>query len=246
MVKNPAAQILIVDDDPGTTEGFRCILSLEGFDVRTALTARDGIDQAGRLRPDLLLLDLRLPDMTGLDVLRSLRNARIDVPCVMMSAWASVAETADAFKLGVRDFVEKPLDEKELVRIVRGSTNRLSVVVDWRVVETVRIIEQRYGEPGMSLRVVARELDVSVEHLCRLLKRQTGTGFGRRLHETRVHEARRLLRETNMSVKEVAYRTGYSDTARLSHYFKRFCRVLPTAFRQAERASPSTPTGRNQ
>lgn len=245
-MRDPATQILIVDDDLGTTEGFRCILSLEGFDVRTALTARDGIEQVRRLRPDLLLLDLHLPDMTGLDVLRSLRDASIDVPCVMMTALGSVRETADAFKLGVRDFVEKPLDEKELLRIVRGSTNRPSSAVDWRVVETVRIIGRTYNEPGLSLRAVARQLDVSVQHLCRLLKRQTGTGFAYRLHETRVHEARRLLRETNLSVKEVARRTGYCDATRLTHYFKRFCRVLPAAFRQAERASPSTTTGRNQ
>lgn len=239
-MRNHAPQILIVDDDLGTREGFTRILSLEGFDVRTAGCGCDGVELARDLQPDLLVLDLSLPDMTGLDVLRAIREASLDVPCVIVTGYGSVAAAADAFKLGAREFVEKPIDDTELLAVVRSAAASQSAAVDWRVVETVRIIGQRYRDPGLSLRGIARELEVSAEHLCRLLKSQTGTGFAKRLHETRVHEARRLLRDTNFSVKEVAYRTGYADATRLGHYFKRFCRVQPTAFRQAERASSPT------
>lgn len=246
MVKDVAQHILIVDDDAGTREGFRCLLSIEGFDVRTAPTAREGLLLARTAPPDLLLLDLHLPDMHGLDVLRSLRGASVDVPCIVMTGFGSIAEAADAFKLGARDFVEKPIDAEHLLKMVRTTVGRRPPAVDWRVIETMRIIHERFHEPTLTLRSVARELEVSVEHLCRLLKRQTGSGFARRLHEARVVEAKRLLGATNLSIKEVAFRTGYPDATRLSHYFKRFCRTLPTAYRQAERESRSTIDGRNQ
>jgi YesN/AraC family two-component response regulator len=245
-VKKVAQRILVIDDDVATREGFRGALTRSGFDARTAGTARDGLVMAADGWPDLVILDLGLPDMHGLDLLRRFRDAHLEAPCVVMTGFGSVAEAAHAFKLGARDFIEKPIADAELLRVVREIVDERSSTVDWRVVEALRIIEQRYPQADLSLRGVARELEVSAEHLCRLLKRQTGTGFGRRLHEARVQEAKRLLRETNLAVKEVAFRTGYSDADRLSHYFKRFCRVLPTAYRQTARGASSIVQGRNQ
>jgi two-component system response regulator YesN len=78
---------------------------------------------------------------------------------------------------------------------------------------------------------------VSIEHICRLLRRDTGRGFRTHLHQVRIQEAKRLLQQTNLSVKEIAYRTGYANTTRLDHYFKRLCGVLPSVFRQKLRDS---------
>jgi AraC-like DNA-binding protein len=73
---------------------------------------------------------------------------------------------------------------------------------------------------------------MSTEYLCRLLKRETGNGFCFHLHGVRVREAQRLLRDTQLSAKEIAYHTGYATTSRLDHHFKRVCGTLPIEFRR--------------
>ena len=237
------SRVLLIDDDLGTLETFGFILRLEGYEVSTAETGSAGLDLLELKPHDVVLADLRLPDMTGIDMLRTLKTNELHVPCVIMTAFGSVASTVEAMRLGAHDFVEKPLTEVDVVRIVACAIERRppcdirdTVPIDWRVVATSRIIQLRFSEPDLRLHVIAKELAVSIEHLCRLLKKDTGSGFNDHLHKRRVEEAKHLLADTPMSVKEVAHRVGYSTTSRLGHHFKRLSGQQPTKFRQEIRA----------
>jgi len=248
-------RILVIDDDLGTLETFGAILRLDGWDVAGAGTGREGLNVARGLPSDAALVDVRLPDMTGIDVLQILRRELPNIQCVIMTAFGSISSAVDAIKLGARDYIEKPLTETDLLAVVRRAleiptsdpalsmnpvTQGIDAQVqptDWRVIKTLQIIEQRYRECDLRLSDIAGQLDVSIEHICRLLKRDTGSGFRMHLHQTRIREAERLLQQTNLSVKEIAYLTGYTNTTRLDHYFKRFCGVVPSVFRQRVRDS---------
>ena len=184
--------------------------------------------------------------MTGIDVLRALREMRADVQCVVMTAFGTVGSAVEAMKLGARDYIEKPLTEDDLLDVVRraadgardpSTTPSATRVNSARVAGILGMIERRFYEPGLRLSAIARELGLSSEHSCRLLKQETGAGFMLHLHRTRVEAAKRLLRDTDLTVKEIAYRTGYANTSRLDHYFKRMCGVLPLAFRVTARWS---------
>jgi YesN/AraC family two-component response regulator len=237
-------RVLVIDDDQGTVETFAFILRLEGFDVSTAQTGAAALDLLRSESHDVVLADLQLPDMTGLDVLRTLHRSKPHVPCVIMTAFGTVASTVEAMRLGAQDFVEKPLTEVDVVRIVRHATehsSRLDVgdpaTIDWRVVETTRAIELHFREPNLRLYAIAKQLEVSIEHLCRLLKRDTGDGFNDHLNRRRIEEAKHLLADTPMSVKEIAYEVGYRTTSRLGQHFKRLCGRQPTKFRREIRAN---------
>ena len=234
------SRILVIDDDPGTLETFGAILRIAGYDVGIAANGVDGLRLARDRACDLIVADLRLPDMTALELFRTLRSDGADTPFVIMTGFASVGSAVDAMKLGVRDYVEKPIKEDHLLKLA------LAVVPqrppdqpsDRRVSEALQIIDDNYGDPRLRLRDVAHRVSTSVEHLCRLFKRETGKCFHEHLRLRRIAEATRLLQCTTISIKEIAYRCGFSTTTRMDRHFKICCGRKPSQLRPAPPSRP--------
>jgi DNA-binding response OmpR family regulator len=111
-------RILLVDDDLGTLVGYSGILRCAGFDIRTAMTATECLTLLKSDDVDLVLCDLRLPDMSALDILRTSSLMRWRTRFVIVSGHGTVTETAEAFRLGAKDFVEKPLFDTDLINVV--------------------------------------------------------------------------------------------------------------------------------
>ncbi len=104
-------QILVVDDSEEIRDVLRnMILGPQGFDVLTARDGQEGLELALAQRPDLVLLDVNMPRMTGLQVLEELRKANYEYPVVMMTFEGSEEIAVQAFRLGVRDYLIKPLE----------------------------------------------------------------------------------------------------------------------------------------
>jgi two-component system response regulator YesN len=244
--------VLVIDDDLGMCEMFADALHSAGYDVVTANTGQKGLNLA-RSRPfDVILADLRLPDMSGVDVLRMLRAEREDVPLVIMTAFASVVSSVAALKLGALDYIEKPLGDTDLVEVVNSAANasaarrtpHMTATLcsnaigdagnsrDARVTWALGTIERRYEEFDLSSADVAREVGVSIGHFCVLLKRETGHTFGTHLHRCRVAKAKKRLRETTRSIKEIAFSVGYRTTKQLDRHFLRHGRTTPIAYRR--------------
>ena len=112
-------QVLVIDDDRSTLEGFAGVLRYGGFDVATAETGREGLSAVQRHRPDLVLADLGLPDLSGVDVLLELRAGRIGVPLVIVTGFGSTRVAVEAIRAGACDVVEKPLVGDDLLRVVK-------------------------------------------------------------------------------------------------------------------------------
>jgi CheY-like chemotaxis protein len=120
------AQLLMIDDDPGTLQGLGGILRLAGHDVATASSGLEGIDLLEQQQMDLVLSDLRLPDMSGLEILRYLRlhDRHTTVPFVMVTGFGSTKDVVTAMRLGAADFLEKPVWEDGLLRTVETALAR--------------------------------------------------------------------------------------------------------------------------
>jgi CheY-like chemotaxis protein len=112
------ARVLIVDDDLGTVETFAGILRTAAHTASVALSGAEGLSLAMATGHDVILLDLRLPDISGLEFLSELRVNQFAVPVVMISAFATMATRAAAKQLGAVAFVEKPIDDAALLNIV--------------------------------------------------------------------------------------------------------------------------------
>jgi len=116
-------RILIVEDEPGLAESVRYALETEGFEVVVADTGVKGLDLARNGAPDLVLLDLMLPEMSGLDVCRLIRSSS-DVPIIMLTAKDSEADKVTGLELGADDYLTKPFSMRELIARVRAHLRR--------------------------------------------------------------------------------------------------------------------------
>ena len=115
--------VLIVEDDIHTTELVRMYLARDGHKVLTATDGLEGLRVAGEARPDLVVLDLMLPGLDGMEVCRQLRETS-DVPVIMLPARVEEADRLAGLDLGADDYVTKPFSPKELAARVRAVLRR--------------------------------------------------------------------------------------------------------------------------
>ncbi len=114
-----ARTLLIIDDDDANCRLIKAIFGAEGMDVAAARDGQSGIDHARAERPDVVLLDLRLPGLDGLEVLARLRQELPAVPVVMLTAHQDVKTAVRATQLGAFDYLTKPFHNEEVVVVVR-------------------------------------------------------------------------------------------------------------------------------
>lgn len=123
-----AKRILVVDDDPTALRLIGYSLQQEGYDVLTAANGLDGLAQARQLHPDLIILDIMMPDLDGFEVCRRLRAdpATRRLPVLMLTAKGQVADKVAGFRAGADDYLVKPADPGELVARVAALLTRAS------------------------------------------------------------------------------------------------------------------------
>lgn len=114
--------ILIVDDNALNLKLTRALLVKEGFEVRTAADAREAISQLESFQPHLILMDMRLPGTSGLELTRQLRNDGrwSDVIIVALTAYSSKGDEEAALKAGCNGYIAKPIDTRTLPQVLRG------------------------------------------------------------------------------------------------------------------------------
>jgi two-component system response regulator RegX3 len=122
-VEEVMTRVLIVEDEPSYVEALRLALGAEGFEVDAALDGKAGVERFRDRRPEVILLDLMLPGISGLDVLRAVRRES-DVPVIVVSAKGAEADIVSALELGADDYVTKPYSARELVARIRAALRR--------------------------------------------------------------------------------------------------------------------------
>ena len=108
------ARVIVVDDEENLAQFLQIMLTKEGYDVSTALSAQEALTQMEKEPADLVLTDLMMPDMNGLELLRELRSVQPSTECIVMTAYASVDSAIEALKLGAADYITKPFKVDEV------------------------------------------------------------------------------------------------------------------------------------
>ncbi|POM26727.1 Response regulator MprA [Actinomadura rubteroloni] len=121
---NAPYRILAVDDDPAILRALRRGLALEGFGVESADGGRGALAAAERTPPEAIVLDVSMPDLSGIEVCRTLRERGVDVPILMLSALDEVADRVAGLAAGADDYVVKPFDLTELALRLRALLRR--------------------------------------------------------------------------------------------------------------------------
>jgi DNA-binding NtrC family response regulator len=173
-------RILVVDDEPDVCESLEALLGLEGYAVDLALTAGEGLRKLEARNYDLVLLDLMIPDRSGLEVLREIRERDRETPIFLITAYGSVEVAVQALKAGATDYFAKPWENEKLVREIDGAISKRRL--ERENIQLKRVLRQRYAFPnivGKSQRMV-RILDlvaqVAPSRATILITGETGTG----------------------------------------------------------------------
>jgi two-component system response regulator PilR (NtrC family) len=122
------ANLLIVDDELGMRQFLTHLLQREGHTVRVAENGQQGLTLIREQPPDLIISDIRMPDMDGVELLRAAREFLPEVEVIMMTAFANVDTAREAFLLGAYDFVQKPFDNDLLKETVARALQKISLV----------------------------------------------------------------------------------------------------------------------
>src|SRR3984885_15571271 len=125
-VSNPesAARILIIDDEAAIRESLETLLVLEGYAVDLAPEGQAGLRAIDSRNYDLVLLDLALPRLNGLEVLARIRERQPNLPVIMITAYGTVGNVVDAMNGGAQNFVQKPWDNEKVLADIRAATAR--------------------------------------------------------------------------------------------------------------------------
>ena len=123
-MENKAPKILVVDDDQYITGLIQQILEAEGFDVTAANSGRSALEKAAASEPDLVLLDINMPDMNGYEVLKRIRE-KSNVGVMMLTGVIEPSAVSSSLDLGADDYMRKPFQPKVLVARIKAKLRRL-------------------------------------------------------------------------------------------------------------------------
>jgi len=169
-------KILVVDDEPGICHSFKKILGRYDYDVITASSGEEAVERAMIELPDLVIMDINMPGMDGLETLRKLKSVNPSLATIIMTAFSSSEKAITAMKFGAYDYITKPVDNVLLVALVEKAIEagrmNIPVTFDGESEEGETII----GKSPVMLEIFKRIGQVAESDVTVLLRGETGTG----------------------------------------------------------------------
>ncbi|MCI0470716.1 MAG: sigma 54-interacting transcriptional regulator, partial [Candidatus Aminicenantes bacterium] len=170
-------KILVIDDEKNILESIKMVLTYENYKVETAGSGLDGVDRFKEIKPDIVLLDVKMPGFNGLEVLKNLKEINQFSEIIMISGHSGIEEAVEAAKLGAFDFLEKPLARDKLLLTVRNAAEKINLMKENFSLKTIS--EKKYQLVGNSLKM--QELRQTIAKVSRtnstvLVAGESGTG----------------------------------------------------------------------
>jgi two-component system cell cycle response regulator len=135
VLREVKGKVLIVDDAPDTLEIIQKLLHYEGYDVTIASSGEEGVKKAEQEKPDVVLMDINLPGISGTEALRRIRTMNPIQCVIMLTAFATVDNAIQALKEGASDFVKKPFENEHLIHIVNQGLEKYKTLTEKKKLE---------------------------------------------------------------------------------------------------------------
>lgn len=212
---SPRMRILIIEDERGLTEVLEYNLKREGYETIVAHDGQEGLRKAQTLLPDLILLDIMLPGLSGLDVCRELRSGERTrgIPIIIISAKSEETDQIVGFSLGADDYVTKPFHVKVLLQRIKALQRRVEGGAD--PVDVVEYLDIRIDRVRHRAYAAGRELELTPTEfrLLECMLRQPGRAFTRhQLMDAAIGEGAIVLERTiDVHIKTLRKKLGTSD-----------------------------------
>ncbi len=230
--------VYVVDDEPLVLSQFEKNIRWEDIPFQLAGMSTDPVAACQRIlemKPDVVLTDISMPVMSGLVLIRTLKERGLKALFVVISAYDRFEYARELLLMEGFDYLLKPLDQERVNALMERMYLKLNAKGGTERPETYsaelnRILKhmQQHFQEKQSLGSIGERFSITPTYICRLFSKHMNTTFSAYLQELRIKEACRLLKSTDLTIKEIAACCGYED------YFY-FCRV----FRGATNLSPT-------
>lgn len=248
-------RIIVVEDETTVRRGIVLTIDWSSLDcviVGEAANGEEGYALAMRLSPDIIITDVKMPRMDGVEMIQKLRDAGCKSHFVILTAYGDFKYAQSALRLGVKDYLLKPLKDGDLEASIQNILNALQEpapqssdevnaaipsltptqhTLSKYVSEALQFIYEHYNE-DITISTVARNLEISEGYLSRVFKKETDYTFTNYLIFYRIKLAMNLLKNCRLKIYEVADQVGYSDTTYFSAQFKKIVGISPSEYQE--------------
>jgi len=256
--------MLVADDERWIRERIISSIDWSRIGVSVAGEAADGEEALAlciKLKPDIILTDIRMPGISGLDFIRSLNDERINARIIIISGFNDFDYAQKAIKLGVVDYILKPVENTELVDIVKKCIRQIEAetyknriieqtdpqgnviekLADYVQGSSIRkrntiekaltFIKENYCRP-ISLNDISAEVMLNPSYFSNLFRESMGISFTKYLTEFRINKAKELMVNPTMRIKEIAGMVGYDDVRYFIKVFRSFTGISPGTYKE--------------
>ncbi|HEY1029729.1 MAG TPA: DNA-binding response regulator [Pseudomonas sp.] len=244
--------ILVIDDMPEALQTLLQQIRAQGWRLSLASEARQGLQRALALRPDLIVLDVRMPQMDGFTLCRLLREAPAtrDTPIIFLTSAGSLEERLEGLGIGGVDYVLKPFEPVEVMARIRihlqlsrtgqpqGAIDNPLEPVDEEVVilqAAMRLIAQNLADLP-SLAEIARKVGTHDKRLSAIFRQHLQTTVFAYIREARLRKGQELLAGSGMSVQDIAELIGFRSACNFTTAFRERQGMTPSQYRQQMQA----------
>jgi DNA-binding NtrC family response regulator len=162
-------RVLVIDDEQIILDSIRKILEGGDYEVEVSLSGRQGLDWALKKQYDVVLTDIRMPDIGGMRVLRDIKRAKPSLPVVMITGYATVQSAVEAMKLGAMDYLEKPFTPEKILEVVGSSVHKAATqaVEEQSLIhkeEVIKVLERAASDSEFISRLLYRGVETLDEY----------------------------------------------------------------------------------
>lgn len=237
-------RVLLADDEAAILEGYKSLFDWEKYQCEVVGTAMDGqeaVEKARELKPDIVIMDINLPKLNGLEAIRAIpETAKEEYPCYMIvvTGYDEFSYCQEALRLRVSDFLLKPIDFDAFGEVIEGIVKKVlenpmrQVVLSDTLKKIIDYVNENLSNDDMRLTLLAENMNMNPNYISQLFKKELGCGYHAYLNQARVEKAKKYLKQTSEPITVVAELVGFSDYRIFTKIFKGIVGVTPSQFRK--------------
>lgn len=187
--------------------------------------------------PDLIFIDISMPGLNGIELIKAMQEAGAFPHTIILSGFAEFKYAQDALRLGAHDYCLKPISEEKLLSIIsqvkqlgRPVHKAKTQQIHYKLRTITEYINSHYGEP-ISINSLSEKFEISPTYCSKLFAKELNTTFSAYLLDVRMKSAMKALRETDLAIKDIVDKCGYSDYAHFHKVFKKYTGITAAKFR---------------